>query len=174
MKTAAGIKGILVMGLVLLFGQSEMMAQKVKSPKMTAEGKDVKVNYGQPSKRDRVVFGELVPYGEVWRAGANEATEISFAKNVVIDKKEIKAGTYSLFVIPQKDKWTIILNSTLGQWGSYEYDKIKDKDVVKAEIAVKKTKLQEKLTYSFKDTTGGTVLTIAWDEVEVELPISFK
>jgi hypothetical protein len=170
------MKKLLMAGLLLLASQLDLSAQKEapKSPKASAEGKNVKVSYGQPSKRGRVIFGELVPYGEVWRVGANEATEITFSKNVIIDKKEIKAGTYSLFATPQKDKWTIILNPELKQWGAYEYDKIKDKDVLKTDVPVKKHPLQEKLTYSFKDGASGTVMTIAWDETAVELPITFK
>ena len=166
---------ILSLSLLLLFAQVEMFAQEtIKSPKATAEGKNVKVMYGQPSKRGRVIFGELVPYDKVWRAGANEATEITFNTNVEIDHKEVKAGVYSLFVIPQKDKWAIILNSSIGLWGAYEYEKIKSKDVLSTDVPVKKISSQEKLTYSFKDSKNGTVLTIAWDEVEVELPIKFK
>lgn len=173
MKSTLHLGKLFVSGLLLVFTQS-LFAQAPQSPAMTAKGKNVKVSYGQPSKRGRVIFGELVPYGEVWRSGANNATEITFEKNVVIDKKEIKAGTYTLFTIPQKDKWTIILNSKLGQWGSYDYDKIKDKDVLKTDVVVKKAALQEKLTYSFADKDNGTVLSIAWDEVEVELPISIR
>ena len=110
----------------------------------------------------------------MWRTGANEATEITLKKNVIIDNKEVKAGTYSLFTIPQKDKWTVILNSELKQWGAYDYEKIKDKDVLKTEVMVKSVKMQEKLTYSFTDNINGTALNITWDEVEVSLPIIIK
>jgi len=164
--------------LLVLVSQFGLLAQgkgeAPKSPKASAEGKNVKVTYGQPSKRGRVIFGELVPYSEVWRTGANEATEITFSKNAVIGGKEIKAGTYSLFTIPQKDKWTIILNPELKQWGAYGYDKIKDRDVLKTDVPVKKVPAQEKLVYSFKDTSDGTTLTIAWDETAVSLPIIIR
>jgi len=106
---------------------------KQPSPRAYAESKDVKLNYGQPSKRGRVTFGELVPYGEVWRAGANEATEITFAKDATFGGKPIKAGTYTLFIRPQKDQWTVILNSQLKQWGSFKYDENKDKDVLQVD-----------------------------------------
>lgn len=170
------MKKLLIAGLLVLAAQFDMSAQKdaPKSPKMTAEGKNVKVTYGQPSKRGRVIFGELVPYGQVWRTGANEATEITFSKNVTINNKEIKAGTYTLFSIPEKDKWMIVLNSELKQWGAYDYEKIKAKNVVSTDVMVKKIASQEKLTYSFKDNASGTVLVIAWDEAEVALPISIK
>lgn len=162
--------------VLVLASQFSLSAQTEapKSPKATAEGKNVSVKYGQPSKRGRVTFGDLVPYGEVWRTGANEATEITFKKDVVIDKKDVKAGTYTLFSIPQKDKWTIILNSDLKQWGAYEYEKIKAKNVLTTDVPVKKVASQEKLTYSLKDNATGTVLTITWDEVSVDLPITVK
>jgi hypothetical protein len=171
------MKKLLMAGLLLFAAQFNLSAQKSeapKSPKATAEGKNVKVTYGQPSKRGRTTFGDLVPYGQVWRTGANEATEITFSKNVMIGDKEIKAGTYTLFSIPQKDKWTIILNSELKQWGAYEYEKIKAKDVVTTDVPVKKVPMQERLVYSFQDNANGTVLTIAWDETAVSLPITFK
>jgi hypothetical protein len=127
-------------------------AQKtVPSPPVTAEGKNVKVAYGQPSKKDRVIFGKLVSYGQVWRAGA-------------------KAGTYSLFAIPTETEWTIILNSTLKQWGSYEYEKIKDKDVLKVKVPTSKLDgVVEKLTYRFIEGN----MIIEWDKTQVSVPISF-
>ena len=170
----SGVKSIAALILLMITEQPGSFAQQpLPSPKATAEGKNVKVTYGQPSKRDRVIFGGLVPYGEVWRTGANEATEITFSKDVIIDKKEIKAGTYTLFTIPNKDKWAIILNSQLKQWGAFGYEKIKNDDVLKTDVPVKKINQQEKLTYSFKDNATGTILTIAWDDVAVDLPIAF-
>jgi hypothetical protein len=131
----------------------------------------MKVTYGQPSKRDREIFGSLVPYGQVWRTGANEATEITFAKDVKFAGTDLKAGTYVLFSIPNKDKWTIILNSKLGQWGAYDYDKVKDKDVLKSDVVVTPLKASvEKLTYAF-DEKG---LTISWDMTSVVIPIAAK
>jgi hypothetical protein len=161
----------LILLTVLVFSYTFIACQGVKSEKATAETANVKVTYGQPLKRGRVIFGDLVPYGKVWRTGANEATEITFKKNVSIAGKEIKAGTYTLFTIPQKDKWTIILNSELKQWGSYDYDKIKAKNVLTTEVKVNSIKMLEKLTYSFTDNANGTILNIGWDEVQVSLPI---
>lgn len=172
------MKQLIMAGLFVLASQISLVAQDKKeapkSPKVTTESKEVKVTYGQPSKRGRVIFGQLVPYGEVWRTGANEATEITFKKDVMIGGKEVKSGTYTLFTIPQKDKWTIILNSELRQWGAYDYEKHKDKDVLKTEVPVKKAPLHEKLTYSFTEISDGVTLGIAWDEVAVYVPIIFK
>lgn len=143
-------------------------AQAPKSPRITAEGKGVKVSYGQPSKRDRVIFGKLVPYGQVWRTGANEATEITFDKDMTFGGKPVKAGTYSLFTIPGEKEWTIILNSELKQWGSFNYDKIKDKDVLQVKVPTMKVPMTEKLTMSFD---GSNNLTIAWEETGVKVGV---
>ena len=143
--------------------------QAQPSPKASAQGKEVSVAYGQPSKKGREIFGKLVPFGNVWRAGANEATEITFAKDAKFGDQSIKAGTYSLFVNPAADEWTIILNSELKQWGSFGYEKIKDKDVLKIKVPVKKVDaVVEKLTYRFSDKNA---LIIEWDQTQVTVPI---
>src|SRR6478609_8610578 len=82
----------------------------------------VKIVYSQPHKRGREIFGKLVPYGEVWRTGANEATEITLTRDLFINGTLLPAGTYSLFTIPANDKWTIIINKDLGLWGAYNYN----------------------------------------------------
>jgi len=139
------------------------------SPKATAQGKGVKVTYSQPSKRDRVIFGQLVPFGKVWRTGANEATEITFDKDVTVGGKPVKAGTYTLFTIPNEKEWTVILNSQLKQEGSSEYEKYKDKDVAQFNVPSSKTSgVVEKLTFSF---TPQNDMVIAWDDRQVTVPI---
>ena len=95
----------------------------------------IKVLYGRPQKKGRRIFGNLVPYDKVWRTGANEATEITFFQDVKLGNQEIKAGTYTLFTIPGKDTWTIIINSDTDIWGSYYYNK--EKDVARLEVPVK-------------------------------------
>lgn len=141
-----------------------------QSPTITAESQNVKVVYGQPSKRDREIFGKLVPYGEVWRTGANAATEVSFKKDVDFGGAKVKAGTYSLFTIPTKTEWTVILNSELKQWGAYEYEKIKAKNV--ASVKVKSTTSEnsvEKLTINVTDNQ----INIAWDKTAIQVPLKW-
>jgi hypothetical protein len=140
-----------------------------KSPRITAEGNDVKVSYGQPSMRGREIFGKLVPYGEVWRTGANEATEITFSKNGSFGGKPVKAGTYTLFTIPGESQWTFILNSSLKQWGAYKYGEIKDKNVlqVKAKPSTISGEPVEKLTI----TLPKGKLVLEWDKTKVEVPV---
>jgi hypothetical protein len=107
----------------------------------------------------------------VWRAGANEATEITFKKDGTFAGKPVKAGTYTLFAIPKEKEWDIILNTVLKQWGAYEYDKIKAKNVLVVTVPVAKIDNSvEKLTYTVKDDA----LKIEWDQAGVSIPMSFK
>jgi len=87
---------------------------------------EVRIAYGRPSVRGRKIFGGLVPFDEVWRTGANEATTISFSTPVRIEGTSLDAGTYSLFTIPGPETWTLIFNSEPEQWGAYNYDSSKD------------------------------------------------
>jgi len=153
----------------IVFAVLGSCAQAPASPKASAEGKGVKVNYGQPSKKDRVIFGKLVPFGEVWRTGANEATEITFDKDATFGGKSVKAGTYTLFTVPKETEWTVILNGQLKQWGAFDYEKYKDKDVAQFTVPSSKTSgVVEKLTYSF---TPKNDLVIAWDDRQISIPI---
>lgn len=141
-----------------------------KSPKVTAESKNTKISYGQPSKKGREIFGKLIPFGQVWRTGANEATEITFAKDVTFGETKVKAGTYSLFTIPGEKEWSVILNSELKQWGSYGYDKIKAKNVAEVKVSVKALDaVVEKMTIATDDTN----VTISWDKTAVSVPLKF-
>jgi hypothetical protein len=144
--------------------------QNPSSPRITAESKNVKVAYGQPSKRGRVIFGELVPYGQVWRTGANQATEITFVKDGTFGGKPVKKGTYTLFTIPSETEWTIILNSQLNQNGAFEYDQNKEKNVLEVKAAAKKAaNAVEKFTIRPTDTA----LVLEWDATSVSVPMKF-
>ncbi len=143
------------------------------SPRITAESpnKMVKIAYGQPARKGRVLFGDngLEKYGKEWRTGANEATEITFAKDAMFGGKMVKAGTYTLFTVPGATEWGVILNSTLGQWGAYDYDKVKDKDVLNVKVPVKNGGANvEKLTI----TPTNNDLTVAWGETTVVIPVA--
>jgi hypothetical protein len=125
--------------------------KKPASPPATATGKingaTITINYSSPSVKGRVIWGELVPYGQVWRAGANDATTFETDKAITIDGKELPAGKYAFFVIPEKDnKATIIFNKEPKQWGAYKYDAAKDQLRVTVPITKSKT-LTESLTY---------------------------
>ncbi len=132
-------------------------------------GTYVKIVYSRPHKRGREIFGsELAPYGKVWRLGANEATEITTTKNIKVAGKTLKAGTYSMFAIPEKDEWIIIFNSGLGQWGAYDYDA--SQDVLRIEVPVQQAEeVYEPFTIAFNEE--GTELTMVWDQTKVVLPV---
>jgi hypothetical protein len=128
-----------------------------------------KVVYSRPFKNNRVVFGELVPFGKVWRTGADEATEITFYKNVMFGDKAVNAGTYALFTIPGKDSWEIILNSGLHQWGAFTYDAKLDV----ARTSVKPEMMDESLE-NFGITFSGGNIVMGWDKTMVTVPIKVQ
>ncbi|RNL50692.1 DUF2911 domain-containing protein [Pedobacter jejuensis] len=145
-------------------------ASKVKAGDFTKP--KIKVVYSRPQKKGREIFGVLEQYGNVWRFGANESTEIRFFEKVNIGGKKIKAGTYSLFAIPNKDTWTIIINTQTDRWGAFTYDATKD--VVRVNVPVKTlTKPVEYFSITFTPLATGATLIAAWDKTQVELPIAF-
>jgi len=142
-----------------------------KSPRKQISGTighvSVDIDYGAPSVRDRVIWGELVKYNEVWRAGANENTTISFDEKVTISGKTIYAGKYGFFIIPNDSKdWTLILSSENDAWGSNSYSEMDDvlRLHVKPELVDEN---QEELSYSL--TKDG--ITIAWEKVRLFIPV---
>ena len=133
----------------------------------------IKVTYARPSAKGRTIFGDIVKFGEVWRVGANENTEIKFYKAVTIGGKNVPAGTYSLFAIPEKDKWTVIINKEVDLWGAYAYDS--SKDLVKIVVPVKPISTPvEALSIAFTTQGAVTNLVIGWDKTTVEVPITIK
>ncbi len=134
------------------------------------EGTYIKVTYGRPHKNEREIFGALVPYGEVWRTGANEATEITITDDVIMGGKRIKAGTYTLFTIPEEHKWTVILNNQLGQWGAYNYNR--DKDVYRFSVPSSPTEVvYEPFTIEFELVNDKINLLMMWDKTKIAIPI---
>ena len=132
---------------------------------------DVTVDYGRPGVKGRTIFGELEPYGRVWRTGANASTKITFSGDVVIDKKEVPAGTYGLYTIPQRKQWTIILSKNSKLWGAGGYQE--SDDLIRVEVKPKKLKqVCETLTIDFeRHHPNGADLSISWDKIKVVLPI---
>lgn len=132
----------------------------------------IKLTYSQPQKRGREIFGKLVPFDQVWRTGANEATELTTTKNIQINGTLLKAGTYSLFTIPQKDSWTIIINSEVGLWGSYNYNS--KLDVMRFNIAPSTTDtVYESFTIQFDHRNEVADLLLYWDKTKISVPVKF-
>jgi hypothetical protein len=132
-----------------------------------------RVVYSRPQKAGRTIYGGLVKYGEVWRLGANEATEIEFFKPVKIDGKKVAKGRYTLYAIPYETTWTFILNKDTDTWGAFKYDA--KKDILRVTVPVEKiAEPLESLAMSFeKSSATGFKLFVAWDTVKAGLPISF-
>jgi Protein of unknown function (DUF2911) len=131
-----------------------------------------RVIYSRPQKNGRVIFGELLEYGKVWRLGANEATEIEFYQPARINGTKVKRGRYTMYCIPYPDKWTIIINRDTDTWGAFKYDE--SKDVVRIDVPVQKqTEILEAFAMAFDKSATGAGLIIAWDDIKVNMPITF-
>ncbi len=130
---------------------------------------DIEVTYARPSKKSREIFGGLVPYGQVWRTGANTATKVSFSTDVKLNGATIPAGTYELFTIPGRDEWTVIVHKHMSQWGSYAYDAANDIVRLTAK-PVALAQAVETFTIDFNDLRDeSATLNLAWDKVSVPL-----
>ncbi len=138
---------------------------------------DVTITYGRPSVRDRAIFGDslaaeqpLVPYGAVWRTGANEATAITFSDDVTVEGQPLEAGTYGLFTIPGENEWTIIFNEAPEQWGAYEYDE--SRDALRITATPEEADFSELMTFSFDEVGENTgELVLRWADTAVPVTI---
>jgi len=132
---------------------------------------DVEIAYSRPSARGRKIMGGLVPYGEVWRTGANAATKITLSTDVGIEGKLVPAGSYALFTIPGETEWTVIVNKVVGQWGSYDYDEKNDEVRVKVK-PVAMPEFMETMTIDVANVRDDSaVLTIAWEKTRVPIKL---
>jgi len=130
-----------------------------------------RILYSRPQRQGRKVFGELVEYGNVWRLGANEATEIEFYKDVKIDGKKVIKGRYTLYAIVHENAWTMILNKDTDTWGAFKYDS--KKDLLRTDVPAQKTdEVVESMSMLFEKSATGISLIIAWEQMKVTLPIT--
>jgi hypothetical protein len=176
------MKFTLVTISVVLFGSSLVMAQEALVPRpsplasVSARYKDtyVRIVYSQPQKHGRQIFGALVPFGQIWRTGANEATELVTTRDVQVNGKPLKAGTYSLFTIPEKDHWTIIFNSDLGQWGAYNYNP--KMDVLRLDVPVQAIPgiVYEPFTIVAEEKNDKADIALLWDTTKVSFQLQFN
>ncbi len=170
-----------ISSLLVFFGLSLSLLQaQIQSPKSspTVEIKqtvglsEIELEYSRPGVKGRTIFGDLVPYGQVWRMGANHCTVIEFDDAVTFAGKEVKAGTYGLFAIPNKDEWTIIISNQNDLWGSAGYDESKDV----ARVTVKSEKVPhtiETMTIDFNDfKDNGATLAIMFENTAVKIPVT--
>ena len=133
---------------------------------------DIEVNYSRPGKKDRVIFGKLVPYGEVWRTGANAATKIKFDEKINIGGKDVDAGEYSIYTIPGEAEWTIIISKNKGSYDKDEYNMEEDDAARFTVKPAKLTDLVETFTIDFSSlTNNGANMDISWENTRVSIPI---
>ena len=131
---------------------------------------DIEVVYHRPTVNNRVVWGGIVPYDQVWRAGANENTTISFSTDVMVENKKVTAGTYGLHMIPTKNTWTIILSKDNAAWGSFFYNE--KNDAVRFTVTPATNDFQEWLSYSFDQLSAkATTLTLKWEKLSVPIKV---
>lgn len=158
---------------ILLFSASAAAQNETRlSPAEITTGKikdaTITIHYSSPSVKGRQIFGGLEPFGEIWRAGANEATTFETDKDIQVEGKPLPAGTYSFFLIPEENgTWTAIFNKEPKQWGAYKYEESKDQLRVKVKTKALKTS-QEKLIYKIYKTG----FSLDWDKTSV--PVSIK
>ena len=152
---------------------TDMSYFPANSPILRMQGKAngepfARLIYSRPQKKGREIFGGEVKYNEVWRLGANEATELELFKPATVGGKKIPKGRYTLYCIPTETKWTIIISNDNYKWGSFTYKN--DKDVARTEVPVQKSSdPTEALTMYFENNK----LVILWDYVRAEVPVSF-
>jgi hypothetical protein len=130
---------------------------------------DITINYHRPLVNGRKIWGSLVPYGQVWRAGANENTTITFSDPVTIEGKPLDKGTYGLHMIPGESQWTVIFSKNSTSWGSFTYNQAED--ALRVSVNPQATDLHEALTYDFGQVKpDSAVVTLAWERSPCLLP----
>ncbi|MGC4023408.1 MAG: DUF2911 domain-containing protein [Cyclobacteriaceae bacterium] len=176
-KTRLGLLALTLVGVVL---STVVVAQKDKSkrpsPPAVAKGKiggaNILIDYSSPAVKGRKIWGDLVPFGKPWRAGANEATIFQTDKDIKVEGKSLPAGKYTLFTVPNEKEWEVIFNSQTGQWGEDDngnanFDPSKNVITVKVKPA-KSASSNERLTYAVTDKG----FALRWENLEV--PVSVK
>jgi len=135
----------------------------------------IEIPYGRPSKRGRLIFGTeeegaLLPYGKYWRLGANEATEVSFSRDVLFNGESVKAGTYRMYAVPGENEFEISLNSGLGKWGYSDPDY--SLDVLKTKVPVEKSNESvEQFTFRFEEQGSKVLIVMEWSDVKIKIPV---
>jgi len=159
----------LILTACVAFSQDKAKPSPAAQAEARVDGRTITIDYHQPAVKGREIWGALVPYGKVWRAGANETTSITVSEDATIDGKSLPEGKYALFVIPNEKEWTIIINKTI-KWGAYSYNE--KEDVLRITIPVNKSEENtERLTYDISDE--GEV-SLRWEHAVVSFKVDFE
>jgi hypothetical protein len=157
---------------------SSALAQQVRTPRPSPQATltqtvgitDITLKYSRPGVKGRSIWGGLVPYGQVWRTGANEATTIAFSDDVTINGQKLAKGTYSLHTVPGQNEWTFIFNSVADQWGSYSYDQAKD--VLRVTAKPERADFREWMGFEIQEMTTDTAkVAFRWENVSVPFTV---
>jgi len=173
---------LLIIPVFIIFSVSDIYSQqkqeKVRiSPKasvsQTVGFTDITISYSRPGVKGRKIWGGLVPYDKVWRAGANEATKITFSTDVMIEGKKLSAGSYGFFTIPGKNEWTLIFNKVADQWGAFEYNEAED--ALRINVKPEKGNFTEWLRYEITKTGDNTAaISLEWENLKVPFKVEVK
>lgn len=172
-----GVGALILIGFA--FMQWMMHDTKKHSPEDTvtyAKGDlTVEVFYNRPYKKGRDIFGELLPYGKIWRTGANEATTFETNKDLTIDGKTLPAGKYTIWTIPDANSWQVFFNSKMYGWGAnFDGSQVKENDadvLIATATPEKLSNVVEQFTITLEDASNGATMNLAWDDVKVSVLI---
>ena len=162
--------------LVASFAAAQDKGQRPSPPAKAqcklSSGKTITVDYSSPRAKGRKIFGELVPYGQVWRTGANEATTFVTTANLSAGGKDVPAGSYTIFTLPNADAWSLIINKHTGEWGvPYKYE---SEELARIPMTVEKTSAPvENMTIGF-DQSGGCTLHVSWESTQASVKFTEK
>jgi hypothetical protein len=153
--------------------QTEKAARPSPAAKATctlADGKTITVDYSSPRAKGRKIYGGLVPYGEIWRTGANEATTFVTTGDVMVGGTHVPAGSYTIFTMPSKDRWTLIISKKTGEWGTNYPGPSNDFARIEMKASALPTPV-ENFTIAFDKTSGGCTLRIDWETTRASVDI---
>ena len=168
--------------LIMIAFSAVSLAQQDKSKRPSppaqaqckfSDGKTITVDYSSPRAKGRKIFGELVPYGQVWRTGANDATTFVTTATLSAESKDIPAGSYTIFTLPEQNKWTLVVNKHTGEWGiPYKYE---SEELARISMSVSKTSGPvENFTISFDQGGSTCTMKLSWEETQASVQFSEK
>lgn len=166
--------GAMILGATESYAQSILNLPRASQHALVTQRvgiTDISINYSRPLVNKRAIWGKLVPYGQVWRAGANENTTIEFTDPVTIEGKQLAKGIYGLHMIPGENEWTVIFSKTATAWGSFSYKE--DEDALRVSVKPQSSEFREALAYEFDEVTpDATLVTMRWEKAAVPFRIN--
>jgi len=180
MKRILAVCAMFLMGLTIFAASSCAQQDKSARPSPPAKaeckmsgGQSISIDYSSPRMKGRKIFGGLVPYGKIWRAGANEATTFVTSASMNVGGTTVPAGSYTLFTIPNEDKWTLVISKTTGEWGTKYSGEAND--LARVDMAVSKTSAPvENFTIEFAQGGDGCTLEMKWENTQASVKIAGK